>query len=204
MTTGSDYLLITADRVIDSKGDAPIENGAVLVHDGRIASVGRAAEVSAPDGASVQSHHYPGCTVLPGMVDCHTHHNGFGDGRMGDDLTLLADEILTVQAARNARASLYSGVTTIRENGPKNVTMFRLRDSINAGPDHRPAHGAVWTPGRDHRRAHGVLRWRGNRSQPDKGSHARAYQGGSGLHQDHRNGRKHAHFVPSQTVLYCR
>ena len=70
---------------------------------------------------------------LPGMVDCHTHHNGFGDGRMGDDLTLLADEILTVQAARNARASLYSGVTTIRENGPKNVTMFRLRDSINAG-----------------------------------------------------------------------
>ena len=52
---------------------------------------------------------------------------------MGDELTLLADEILTVQAARNARASLYSGVTTIRENGPKNVTMFRLRDSINAG-----------------------------------------------------------------------
>ena len=133
MTTGSDYLLITADRVIDSKGGPPIDNGAVLVHDGKIVSVGRAAEVSAPEGASVETHHYPGCTVLPGMVDCHTHHNGFGDGRMGDDLTLLADEILTVQAARNARASLYSGVTTIRENGPKNVTMFRLRDSINAG-----------------------------------------------------------------------
>ena len=133
MTTGSDYLLITADRVIDSKGGLPIDNGAVLVHDGKIVSVGRAADVSAPEGASVETHHYPGCTVLPGMVDCHTHHNGFGDGRMGDDLTLLADEILTVQAARNARASLYSGVTTIRENGPKNVTMFRLRDSINAG-----------------------------------------------------------------------
>ena len=133
MTTGSDYLLITADRVIDSKGGPPIDSGAVLVHDGKIVSVGRAAEVSAPEGASVETHHYPGCTVLPGMVDCHTHHNGFGDGRMGDDLTLLADEILTVQAARNARASLYSGVTTIRENGPKNVTMFRLRDSINAG-----------------------------------------------------------------------
>lgn len=133
MTTGSDYILITADRVIDSKGGPPIENGAVLVHDGRIVSVGRAADVSVPEGASVQSHNYRGCTVLPGMVDCHTHHNGFGDGRAGDELTLLADEILTVQAARNARASLYSGVTTIRENGPKNVTMFRLRDSINAG-----------------------------------------------------------------------
>ena len=133
MTTGSDYLLITADRVIDSRGGPPIENGAVLIHNGKIVSIGRAADVSAPEGASVESHHYPGCTALPGMVDCHTHHNGFGDGRAGDDLTLLADEILTVQAARNARASLYSGVTTIRENGPKNVTMFRLRDSINAG-----------------------------------------------------------------------
>ena len=133
MTMGSDYLLITADRVIDSTGGPPIDHGAVLVHDGKVVSVGRAAEVSAPEGASVESHHYAGCTVLPGMVDCHTHHNGFGDGRMGDELTLLADEILTVQAARNARASLYSGVTTIRENGPKNVTMFRLRDSINAG-----------------------------------------------------------------------
>ena len=133
MTTGSDYLLITADRVIDSKGGPPIDNGAVLVHDGKIVSVGRAAEVSAPEGAAVETHNYPGCTVLPGMVDCHTHHNGFGDGRFGDELSLLDDEILTVQAARNARASLYSGVTTIRENGPKNVTMFRLRDSINAG-----------------------------------------------------------------------
>ncbi len=133
MPTGSDYLLITADRVIDSKGGPPIENGALLVRDGEIVSVGRAADVAAPEGASVESHHYPGCTALPGMVDCHTHHNGFGDGRAGDDLTLLADEILTVQAARNARASLFSGVTTIRENGPKNVTMFRLRDSINAG-----------------------------------------------------------------------
>ena len=133
MLTGSDYLLITADRVIDSKGGPPIENGAVLVRDGEIVSVGRAADVAAPEGASVESRHYPGCTALPGMVDCHTHHNGFGDGRAGDELTLLADELLTVQAARNARASLFSGVTTFRENGPKNVTMFRLRDSINAG-----------------------------------------------------------------------
>ncbi len=133
MTTGSEYQLITADRVIDSLGGPPIDNGAVLLHDGKIVSVGRAADVSAPEGATVETHNYPGCTVLPGLVDCHTHHNGFGDGRFGDELSLLDDEILTVQAARNARASLYSGVTTIRENGPKNVTMFRLRDSINAG-----------------------------------------------------------------------
>jgi imidazolonepropionase-like amidohydrolase len=58
---------------------------------------------------------------------------GFGDGRVGDEIVTYPDEILTVQAARNARRALFSGVTTIRENGPKNMTMFRLRDSVNMG-----------------------------------------------------------------------
>ncbi len=129
----SDYIIISADRVIDSKGGAPIEQGAVLIRDDVIVAVGTVSEIRAPDGASVDSHHYSGGTILPGMVDCHTHNNGFGDGRGGETLAEMADEILTVQASRNARASLFSGVTTIRENGPKNVTMFRIRDAINEG-----------------------------------------------------------------------
>ena len=133
MPSNAQFKLITADWLIDSKGGPPIQQGAVLIEGDKIAAAGRQQDVRAPEGASAEVSDYPGCTVMPGMVDCHTHHNGFGDGRMGDDLALLPDEILTVQAARNARASLYSGVTTIRENGPKNVTMFRLRDSINAG-----------------------------------------------------------------------
>ena len=133
MPTNPNFTILTADRVIDAKGDAPIEDGAVLLEGATVAAVGRAGEVRAPEGAAAQTAHYAGCTIMPGMVDCHTHHNGFGDGRLGDDLALLADEVLTVQSARNARASLFSGVTTIRENGPKNVTMFRLRDAINEG-----------------------------------------------------------------------
>ena len=133
MPTTPTYTILSADRVIDASGGAPIENGAVLLDGSTVAAVGRADEIRAPESAAVQTTHYAGCTIMPGMVDCHTHHNGFGDGRLGDDLALLPDEILTVQSARNARASLFSGVTTIRENGPKNVTMFRLRDAINEG-----------------------------------------------------------------------
>jgi len=133
MPINGGFKLITAGRLIDAKGGPPIENGAVLVQGKSIIGVGRAGEVSAPEGADVQVFDYPGKTIMPGMVDCHTHHNGFGDGRMGDDLALLDDEILTLQSARNARASLFSGVTSIRENGPKNYTMFRLRDAINQG-----------------------------------------------------------------------
>ncbi len=127
------YTLIAADRVIDAKGGPPIQNGAVLILGGKIVTVGEAHEIRPPDGAHVENHDYRGCTVMPGMVDCHTHNNGFGDGRNGQHLAELADEILTVQAASNARRSLFSGVTTIRENGPKNMTMFRIRDAINAG-----------------------------------------------------------------------
>ena len=127
------YTLLTADRVIDARGGPPIPNGAVLTQGSEIINVGPANEIRAPEGAPVTHHDYPGATILPGMVDCHTHNNGFGDGRNGQDLAALDDEILTVQAASNARRSLFSGVTTIRENGPKNTTMFRLRDAVNEG-----------------------------------------------------------------------
>jgi imidazolonepropionase-like amidohydrolase len=133
MSNGSGFKLIKASRLIDALGGPPIENGTVLIEGSKIRAVGRSQNVSAPEGASVETFDYIGKTIMPGMVDCHTHHNGFGDGRTGDELSLLPDEILTLQSARNARTSLFSGVTTIRENGPKNFTMFRLRDAVNEG-----------------------------------------------------------------------
>ena len=134
MTGGREKLsLIRAGRLIDGRGGPPIERGSVLVSGTKILAAGPSSEVLAPEGATVETFEYPGMTAMPGMVDCHTHHNGFGDGRQGDDLATLPDEVLTLQSARNARASLFSGVTTIRENGPKSYTMLRLRDAINEG-----------------------------------------------------------------------
>ena len=125
--------LIRAALLIDGLGGPPIERGAVLTRGSKIVAVGPQQDVAAPEGAPVQVLDYPSRTVMPGMVDCHTHHNGFGDGRVGDELATLPDEVLTLQSARNARTSLFTGVTTIRENGPKNVTMLRLRDAVDQG-----------------------------------------------------------------------
>ena len=127
------FLLIKADRLIDAVGDKPLDKGAVLIEGTTIVAAGRQSEVVPPEGAQVRVLEYPGMTVMPGMVDCHTHQIGFGDGRAGEDVAELPDEVLALQAARNARSSLFTGVTTIRENGPKNETMFRLRDAVNAG-----------------------------------------------------------------------
>ena len=130
---GPPLKLLKAARVIDGRGGPPIESGAVLIEGEDIRAVGPQTEVVAPDGAAVEVADYAGRTLMPGMVDAHTHHNGFGDGRRGDDLATLPDEVLTLQSARNARTSLFSGVTSIRENGPKNETTLRLRDAINQG-----------------------------------------------------------------------
>ena len=127
------FKLIRAGRLIDGKGGTPVESGAVLVQGSRIVSVGPANQVLPPEGAVVETFDYPGKTVMPGMIDCHTHHNGFGDGRPGEDVAALPDEVLTLQAARNAKDSLFSGVTSIRDNGAKNQTMFRLRDAAQMG-----------------------------------------------------------------------
>ncbi|MCH8064145.1 MAG: amidohydrolase family protein [Chloroflexi bacterium] len=127
------FKLIKAGRLLDCAGGPSVTDGAVLVDGHVISAVGRASEVRAPEGAEVEVFDYPGMTIMPGMVDCHTHNNGFGDGRPGDDVGEMPDEILMIQSARNLRASLFSGVTTVRENGPKNFTMFRMRDAINDG-----------------------------------------------------------------------
>ena len=132
------YTLIRAGRLVDGRGGRPIDRGAVLVQGSKVRAVGAQSEVAAPDGAPVEVLDYPDKTVMPGMVDCHTHNNGFGDGRSGDEVATLPDEVLTLQAARNARASLFTGVTSFRENGPKNMTMFRLRDAIREGRETGP------------------------------------------------------------------
>ena len=132
------FTLIKAARLLDGAGGRPIEDAAVLIEGETIRAVGRRADVSAPEGATVEVLDFGGRSLMPGMVDCHTHNNGFGDGRPGDDVAELPDEVLTLQSARNARISLLSGVTSIRENGPKNMTMFRLRDAVREGREIGP------------------------------------------------------------------
>ena len=124
------FTLITAARLVDGSGAAPVEPAAVLMEGDRIAGVGRPAAVRAPDGASVDRRDYGAATILPGLVDAHTHLVAPGDGTLGDDVAKEDDDILLLQAAKNARTLLHSGVTTLRENGAKGRVAFSLREGI--------------------------------------------------------------------------
>jgi cytosine/adenosine deaminase-related metal-dependent hydrolase len=72
--------VLSADWVLPVEG-APIDGGAVAIEDGRIAAVGRAAELGA-------GTHYADAVIVPGFVNAHSHleyavYAGFGDG-LGD------------------------------------------------------------------------------------------------------------------------
>ena len=67
--------ILTNARLATMSPDRPglgvIENGRVVIEDGRIVAVGEASEVAIPRGAEVIDSE--GRWVTPGLIDCHTH-----------------------------------------------------------------------------------------------------------------------------------
>ena len=124
------FTLITAARLLDGSGAAPVEQAGLLVENGRVAKLGRAADVQPPEGATVDRRDYGDASILPGLVDAHTHLVAPGDGTLGDDIAKEDDDLLLLQAAKNARTLLHSGVTTLRENGAKGKVAFSLREGV--------------------------------------------------------------------------
>ena len=127
------FTMLKAARLVDGVADFAHERAAVLLEGSTIRLIGTAETVHAPEGAPVREIDYGDATIMPGLVDCHVHLNGIGDGRAGDELATLPDEVLTVQAAQNARRHLYSGVTTLRDCGAKHRTTFMLRQAVEMG-----------------------------------------------------------------------
>jgi len=107
-------IAIRAGRLIDGRSDRPISNALIVVEGGRIVSVTPGG--APPPGASVQD--LSRATVLPGLIDAHTHLLLQGDVTAADyDKQLLAQSIpyRAILAARNARLALEHGFTTLRD-----------------------------------------------------------------------------------------
>jgi imidazolonepropionase-like amidohydrolase len=127
------FTLLTSARLLDGSGAPPIESAALLIEQGRIVGVGRQADVRPPAGEPAERIEYGDATILPGLVDAHTHLISPGDGTPGDDTAREDDAILLLRAAKNARTILHSGVTTVRDNGAKNQVAFALREGLARG-----------------------------------------------------------------------
>jgi len=115
------------DRVFDSISGQMLENHAVIIADDRI------VEVTADHADHVTS--MPGVTLIPGLIDVHTHlatplDNGQGFAPIVQR-TGAQDALIGV---KHASTTLRAGFTTVRDIGPwRAFTDVALRDAIEAG-----------------------------------------------------------------------
>jgi imidazolonepropionase-like amidohydrolase len=124
--------LISADWMIDGTGREAMSRGAVAVRGERIDAVGGHAELAArfPGAARI---HYPGHTIIPGLVDSHVHVTFSASSVPFEDVQGDGDVMVGLRGAINARDALLAGVTTLRDLGGRDRTTLELRNAIAAG-----------------------------------------------------------------------
>lgn len=132
-------LLITADRLFDGTGATPLLRPVVRIDDGKIQAVDQM--LLTPATCNGQRFDFPGCTLLPGLIDTHVHlvfSAADTNDAVIEQVTGETDTALLQRAQANARAALRAGLTTLRDCGGKGRIVQTLRDSIRHGEAEGP------------------------------------------------------------------
>jgi len=123
---------IRAGKVLDVRTGTYASDQIVWIEGDRIKAIGNAAEMTGklPPGTKIID--LSQSTVLPGLIDCHTHltMTPRDSGPAGLHLS-YPRQALT--GARNARVTLEAGFTTVRNVGANGYSDIALRDAIKAG-----------------------------------------------------------------------
>jgi imidazolonepropionase-like amidohydrolase len=123
--------VIKAGRLVDSDAGTVLTDQTVIIRDNKIDAIGKG--LATPANASVID--LSQMTVLPGLIDCHTH---LADGKHGEgdpmfQLKKTASQVV-LESVPNARVTLESGFTTVRDVGVyRALNDIALRDAINRG-----------------------------------------------------------------------
>lgn len=143
--------LVTAARLIEPRTGAVLSPAAVLIEDGRIRLVGAPAQVEADAPATARVVDLGGATLLPGLIDSHTHllldvivpqeaqvkrltFNGEFEPGLLLGVAGMTPGARVLLGAQLAREDLESGFTTVRNVGHSGIDGdVALRDAIDAG-----------------------------------------------------------------------
>jgi len=122
-------VVIHAGQMLDVKSGKLLSDQTLVIANGKIVSVGASAGTKAP--ADALRIELPNATVLPGLIDAHTHLTmdpKFGYEELG--LSIPREALI---GAKNARVTLAAGFTTVRNVAADGYSDVALRDAINAG-----------------------------------------------------------------------
>ena len=122
-------LVVHAGHVLDVKSGKTLNDQTIVIEDGKIISVGSSGQANIPPDATRID--LPNATVLPGLIDAHTHITM--DPKFGYESLAISVPREALIGAKNAKATLLAGFTTIRNVGASGFSDVALRDAINAG-----------------------------------------------------------------------
>ena len=122
-------IAVHAGHLLDVKSGKLLADQVLVIENGKIVSSSAAAQAKiASDALRIE---LPNSTVLPGLIDAHTHLTM--DPKFGYETLAISAPREALIGARNARLTLMAGFTTVRNVGATHYTDVALRDSINAG-----------------------------------------------------------------------
>jgi imidazolonepropionase-like amidohydrolase len=131
-------MIVKAAQVLDVRSGKYVRDAAIYIEGERIANIGPAQMVIGQASADTKVIDLHNATVLPGLIDCHTHLMAripHGDNAYEVNLLTKSEAYRALEGAADARATLWAGFTTVRdvENEGSGYADVALRDAINAG-----------------------------------------------------------------------
>ena len=121
-----------------SPGDGVRDKFSVLIEDDRIAMIAPSGKIEG-DAEAIE---LPGCTLLPGLMDLHSHLflHPYNETTWDDQVLRESEAYRTVRAVNHARATLCAGFTTLRDLGTEgagyaDVALKRaIAEGLTPGP----------------------------------------------------------------------
>jgi imidazolonepropionase-like amidohydrolase len=130
--TAPAVVAVKAGQVLDVRTGNYLKDQIIWIERDKIKAIGKAAEIEKQLPAGAKRIDLSRATVLPGLIDCHTHLTFSPNliGPMGYHTSYPRQALL---GARHARLTLEAGFTTVRNVGAGGYADVALRDAIRAG-----------------------------------------------------------------------
>lgn len=132
---------LLAGRLFDGTGAEAIHDAFIQIDGETITRVGRRADLGS---AAAAARDLGDATILPGLINMHTHLTLSGSMQVLNDALGDSYEVKMMRAVEHARQSIESGVTTIRDCGTLNSIVFAIREASKQGLIKGPH---VWASG---------------------------------------------------------